>query len=189
MKRAVVTILIALSLPASALAFEEPDGFKGARWGQSEGHVRAALAIDPRGEVVFDCYAIPVASKHIGDRSCRASAAVGTIPVRVTTVFRADRLIHISFAFDVRHFDQMEASFIGRFGEPEPIKESIVKSGAGVEYVNRTLSWRGQTVWVTLRKYAGTVKDSSASYTLLSDLEVSEKLKREGAGRGAEDLK
>jgi len=139
----IVTLAIVLFASPAVSAFNEPEGFRGAKWGQSEAEVRAALGIEKRGAMDTDCYDVPADSKWIGDRTCRASHKVGDVPVKLTAVFRTDRLVRLSMTFRVTDFDQMQAAFIQRFGQAGSNRESVVKSGAGVEYRNRKLTWTG----------------------------------------------
>ena len=99
----------------------------------------------------------------IADRECSIDATVGAIPVVAYMRFRADRLIGFSLMFSSDHFDVMQRAFLERFGAPTAARDEPGKTGAGVEYLNRRLAWRGQKVRVVLVRFACKITSSSAS--------------------------
>lgn len=201
-----VAIGAILSSMSAACAFEEPEGFKEAKFGDSEQAVRAKLNIPPptyfpafvlRGQVItpartFDvsCHSYGTDEAWLGDRSCSSRAErIGDIPVKVIYTFRADKLVRISLTFSPRAYPQMKLAFLSRFGKPSDVKESVVKTGMGVEYLNETLTWVGPTVKISLFKYLSNVTESDAHYELLSDSATAELLRREQGMKAADDLK
>jgi hypothetical protein len=81
----VVSVIIA----SPALAFDEPKGFRGVPWGATEEQMRSSVSIERA------CTDYPVASRHLGDRSCPALLLIGDINVRAICTFRADRLTRV----------------------------------------------------------------------------------------------
>lgn len=172
----------------AALAFDEPDGFRGAKWGDSEAIVREKLTASLNTRL-FPCWAHGDATKWLADRSCSVDTTVGAVPVTAYLDFRADKLVGFSLAFGPDGYDVMERAFLDRFGAPTSARDEPVKTKAGVEHMNRRLTWLGATVRVELVRYAGKVTQSSALYRLLTDDDVAMKLRREGVSKAAEDLR
>lgn len=178
------------------LAFQEPDGFQGAKWGESEAVVRTKLGVEPPTSVSpgrlpprdWACHDYTAENRWLGDRYCTVWVTIGDIRLPATPVFRGDKFVSVSFAFPEHRFSVMEGAFLERFGPPTSTKEDVIRTRAGVEYLNRTHRWIGPTVEVTLSRYGSRVTSSSASYHLRSDLETAAKLRQEGASKASKGL-
>jgi hypothetical protein len=204
MKIAATTVLL-LSLSGPAVAFEEPEGFKEAKFGDSEQAVRTKLNIPPPtyhpafvvgGKELtpartFDssCLSYQKDMAWAGDRLCSQPNKIGDIPVSVSYSFRDDRLVRISFGFRPDLYPQMKLAFLSRFGTPTDTNERIVKTGSGVEYLNEELVWTSSTLRIFVSKYLNKITESGASYDLLSEIATTARLRREQGSKAAEDLK
>jgi hypothetical protein len=190
----------------TSFAFEEPEGFKEAKFGDSEQAVRGKLNIPAPtysppfaagGRVLlpgrtFDlsCHSVEQEYRtQLGHRFCNQGATIGDIPVGVRYTFRDDKLVDISFSFEVVAYPEMALAFLSRFGKPSERDEHIVTTGRGVEYLNEALTWSGPVVVIFLSKYAATVTSSSARYRLVSEYAAVDELRREQGAKGAKDLK
>ena len=185
MRHLVAAGLIILAVILSAdpgRAFNEPRGFKEAKFGDSEELVRSKVKPD-------HCFEHSKETAWAGDRACGGPGTIGEIPVDVLYTFRANRLVAIYFYFKPDDFSDLKAAFVTRFGQPALSDKFVVKTGAGVEYLNEVLTWKGKTVGIDLVKYSGKVTEGSAGYVLLSDSATAAELRRQKGSKAAEDLK
>ena len=76
------------------------------------------------------------------DRSCvERNTYGGLVPEFVTAKFTDDRLQHVMVSYGSTHFPSLSQALIDRLGEPAARFDKPVRTKAGVEYVNSTLSW------------------------------------------------
>jgi hypothetical protein len=145
----VVGLVVAISYGAvssSALAFDEPDGFRGVPWGASEEQTRAALNSRP-------CEDYPFEARKAGDRYCLAPMLFGEINVEAMYTFRADRLARVALHFESRDDDRLSAMFVELYGPP---------TGIGID----RLGWSGASTEILLvRNHSGTMKDTAVIMT------------------------
>lgn len=132
---------------AAGLAFgvvahaAEPFGFKGFPLDGSLAEFRAKFPD-------FNCdggtcrWILGVSCPAGKDRSCiERNTYGGLVPEFVTAKFTDDRLQHVMVSYSSKHFPMLSQALIDRLGEPASRMDKPVRTKAGVEYVNSTLSW------------------------------------------------
>ena len=122
---AVVLILVA-GVVSSALAFTEPDGFRGVPWGATEDHLRDKLGeASAQGILWGKCAAYPPDQRWLGDRYCTGGFPLGGTRVDAMYTFRDNRFVGVTLTFPPRDFDHLAAIFSERYGPPTSRDQQI----------------------------------------------------------------
>jgi len=139
-------VVLCLLLAAPAIAWNEPETFRGVPWGASEATVRSQI---PSAACTATKGAL------FGERICSSSFTVGDVPTKGLLWFRSGGFVGVTFSFDPKRFVTIEAAFKERYGPPTNTKTEPGKTGGGVEFVNIEHEWQGAKAYISLRKYAG----------------------------------
>jgi hypothetical protein len=162
-------MVVSVITASPALAFDEPDGFRGVPWGATEEQLRSSVSLE-RACVDYDA-----TSRPLGDRLCTARLQIADVKVRAAYSFRANQLTRVSLHFAPKDFDRLAAIFVERYG-PATVKE------------RDRLNWVGEKTFVSLYRYFNTdLSKGYASITTRAEIEESKRLRDEqtkGAAKG-----
>lgn len=181
--RAVCSTIVFLVVAGTraAIAWDEPDAFRGVPWEASEAQIKAAVP-------GLACMPAPAGNTMVGDRSCFATFSIGDVSVKGYFFLRRDRFVRVYITFDPKQFSALAGAFEERYGAPTRQSEDEMKTRGGLSFTNVTKEWAGQKVMITLKKYAGKYSEGSAQLELLADREEAMKEFQDRKKRGARDL-
>jgi len=171
-------VFATLVVVTSASAWNEPDTFRGVPWGASE---EAA-----KERIPATCMSNP--NDMFGERTCSSSFTVGDVPTKALLWFRSGGFVGVTLRFDPKRFYTIEAAFKERYGPPTSTKEDPGKTRGGLEFVNVEHEWQGSKVYISLKKYAGTISESRAVIQTAAEREEQMKNIRQRGKKGAGDL-
>lgn len=176
----VLLVLACLSWTGTtpAIAWNEPEAFRGVPWGASEEVAKERIPAT--------CTATKGAL--FGERICSSSFTVGDVPAKVLLWFRSGGFVGATFSFDPKRFLTIESAFKERYGPPTNTKEEQGKTRAGLEFVNVEHEWQGAKVYISLRKYTGKITESRARILTAAEWEEQKKYVQQSGKRGADDL-
>jgi len=150
--------LFLASLSYAAEPWQEPEDFRGLKFGASVEEMRAVfgnkvppspnMSNNPRIKDFF------LSGDKIG--AAQASFILG---------FLDDRFFHVHIMFKSTDFSTLRTAFITRYGEPQSTRSTKLKTAMGAEYLDETLTWKGPTLMIELQKYAGKISDGRAHIT------------------------
>ncbi|HEY7166134.1 MAG TPA: hypothetical protein VIB79_16305 [Candidatus Binatia bacterium] len=149
--------LVALANCSTALAWEEPDGFLGLRWGSPTAEFRdqqpraqemTTDALNPKGRT--RSFAV-------------ANAGIQTVSVNINYVFLDDQFVCAYVFFAPKEFFAIESIFASQYGPPHETKQNVLSPQIGVEYQNKTLKWEGETIIIEVSRYYGARPDGFAA--------------------------
>ena len=184
---AVVLALVG-GIVSSALAFKEPDGFRGVPWGATEDALRDKLGEASAHGVLFTgCENYPPEQRWMGDRSCSGAFPLADITIHAIYAFRANRFVGVTLMFSSRDFEQVVALFIERYGPPTSSARESYKTQGGLEATNQIHRWTSPKIAIMLRRYGSHNSDGMGTITTRTELEESARLRREltkGAAKG-----
>ena len=185
---AVVWVLLVL-LASRALAFDEPEDFRGVPWGASEEQLRKTLGGPAwAGRDIDLCYAIPPEHRQLGDRACGGRFILKDIAVQAIYSFRADHFVSVALNYAPKDFDGIAAVFIERYGAPTSEEHPPFKSlGGGPTATNQILRWGGPRIAIVLRRYAGMITEGLGSITTQDEVRESSRIFREQTKGAAKD--
>lgn len=172
-------VLVFLVLSVPAIAWNEPDTFRGIPWGAPEDTVRSQIP-------AATCTATK--SALFGEMICSSSFTVGDVSTKALLWFRSGGFVGVTFSFDPRRFVTIESAFKERYGPPTNTREEHGKTRAGVEFVNVEHEWQGEKVYISLRKYAGKITESRARILTAAEWEEQKKYVQQSGKKGADDL-
>jgi len=135
----VAILVLADGVIWSALAFNEPDGFRGVPWGTSEDALREKLGErSDHGVLWTGCDSYRPEEPWMGDRFCSGAFPLGDITVKAVYAFRANRFVRVTLIFPSRDFGRLAAIFVERYGPPTHSTQEPYKTQGGLQAVNET---------------------------------------------------
>jgi hypothetical protein len=155
-------------LAAPAMAFEEPDSFRGVKWGASRKDLRAQLQ---RAGDTVKC------EPTIG---CRSPVMIGPSPVQASYLFTPgeDKFEVAYLSFAPMHYAALRTIFEERYGVPSNVQEQEIQNRMGAKYTNETAIWAGSLVTISLSRYGSKLDQGRAWIGLTAALDrQSEKTK------------
>ena len=189
-----------LSFASAALAFEEPDNFRGIKWGASPAEARQVIreqwekrGVQPKpyGRYVLyrfypDDGRLTVPESGLDWFGFRD--LLGDADVRFTMKFLNNRFVHAEMEFDSGFLSIIQDAFEARYGPPTSKKDEEIQNRAGARFINRVLSWSGPTVSIRLEKYSGTVTNGRAWITQQPYVDYLREEQKKKAAGAAKDL-
>jgi hypothetical protein len=170
-----VVLVLAGGVVSSALAFKEPDGFRGVPWGASEGALRDKLGeASAHGDQWIGCETYPAEDRWRGDRYCTGAFPLGNVTVTARYSFRSDRFVRVALVFPSRDFERIAAIFTERYGPPTRRDRDI-------------LGWVGKATAVSLHRYLSGASGGFASITTQAEAQEGDRIHNEqtkGAAKG-----
>jgi len=149
----------------STFSFDEPDNFRGIKWGSSPAQAIKIITEQLREkgndwEKVTD----------LGDGILYFSDTFGSIytgpgydgiPVNFVMNFIESQFVAAQLGFRPEDFTKIEEIFVKRYGRPTHVKNTEVQNAMRAKFMNREVEWIGKKVTIRLVKYAGSVTSGS----------------------------
>jgi len=183
-------LALALVWAAAVDAFDEPDGYNGAQFGDSKEVVQSKRESGSRFCPDYDM----VSGAWRGERLCHGGDKIGGRQVFGGQVFvhhtyRENKLVGIEVLS--KGYLETKRAFLSRFGPPMEVTTRELHRPRPGDGPFEVLSWTGPTVKVTLSGFpAGPATRSSiAKYELVSETARAERLRREPESKPAEGRK
>ena len=175
---AVVALLVALVTPA--LAWDEPDGFRGVPWGASREELRVHLQ---RTGVSVTC-----GGKVLGCTGPQLS--IGPASVRAYYLFApdADKFEVVLLTFAPAHYAALRTIFEERYGAPSRVHEQTMQSQMGAKFTNETALWVGERVTISLSRYGSKLDQGRAVIGLKAALERQREESEKALKKGKDGL-
>jgi hypothetical protein len=181
--------VLLLMLSGLSLAFNEPDNFRGAKWGMTPEEVQQQKIC---GEGLGPSELLGARTKSKDPRvrlfSCSEFVRVGPVEVFLLLRFLDNGLSRIDLSFKPSDFTVLEAAFRERYGEPTSARDNPIKTRAGVSYNQRELLWSGNNVLIRLRRYSGRVTSSDAALSTVKFRQYLEEKSGEDSKDASKDL-
>ena len=159
MKKFSVILLVILFPTLSPAAWNEPDGFRGLKWGSPAAELRG----------LFPAVKEYTKSRHVksflGDRMRMFSVKdkIGDLPITIDFYYLDNRFDSANLRFNSESFLTLSTAFKEAYGPPHSETRSVVKSGLGVEYRKIEMFWSGPDVSIYLTKYSDKITEGSVS--------------------------
>jgi hypothetical protein len=172
--RVALALALALHLPPSdALAFYEPDGFRGIRWGTSLAEAEEMLkALHAKRVLVGDgpvCDSAQTSGRPAGSSVCVANTDIESVRVKLYFEFFEDRFVAVTVLSTPTSYDTLKRGFIARYGSPTRA-EKRNKIGPFTEYTSEEVLWEGPLVQIKLSQYVGGLTFTVAVIALRSEI-------------------
>jgi hypothetical protein len=173
--RVVLWLALALSLlPNATLAFYEPDGFRGVKWGTPATEAEQILkALHAKGVLVGDepvCDRAPAGVAVADSAVCTAQTHIGTVSVKLYLEFYRDRFVAVTLLSTPKRYADLRRSVIERYGPPTRA-ETKRRIGPFSEHLGEEVLWDGPSVHIKLAQYVGGRTLSVAVISLRAEVE------------------
>lgn len=181
--RLLTFMLMSLLLATPALAWDEPDSFRGVPWGASLLELQTVL--QRAGEDV-DCkrYVPPFGGFCMG-----FGVKIGPAVVNNMYLFSKDgKFESVRMSFQVVHYPSLRAIFEERYGPPTTTRQEEIQNRMGAKFTNEISTWTGERVVISLRRYGSKVTEGRAQISLKSALERDREESEKAIKKGKEDL-
>lgn len=163
----ILTILgMLILLAASAAAWNEPDGFKGVRWGSGPEELRRVLLVPgceweirdegPDGIIGYrmtgSCavYGRRPEVYHIGEVPIEAPEPI-TTPGAVF-YYHGGRMGGVEFNFATGDYEKLREAFVAKYGSPTGRKARRYQNPFGARFSSQELEWIGGMVRILLQE-------------------------------------
>jgi hypothetical protein len=165
--------IISSAVPATALAFNEPDSFRGVPWGATEELLKGRIN-------VRDCSDYPPEQQMLGERRCSGGWRWDDdLFLEVTYSLRRDRFVSVTLSFKSRDFERIEDWFVGLYGSPSSDRTTTsFKTRDGLEVTNRILNWMGPVITISLFRFISGTTHGFAIIETRAEREESDELRR-----------
>ena len=173
--RLVPPLALAFYLVASdAVAFYEPDGFRGIQWGTSLTEAEQILTgLYARGVLVGDepvCDGARTSERPADTAVCVASTDIESVRVKLYFEFYQDRFVAVTVLSTPKSYAALKRGFIARYGAPTQA-DTRTKIGPFTEYASEEVLWEGPTVHIKLSQHVGGPTFTVAVIALRSEVE------------------
>lgn len=178
MKTTLLLSAVALLLVASpALAWDEPDSFRGVPWGASAEEAERILR--ERGDLPY-C--------PDGGRVCSIDARVGPVPTKTILGFKDGQFTNAFTTFRPVDYPTLKRIFIDRYGTPTMEKDEPYQTKGGLKATNQVARWIGSKVVIFLRAYGDRIDEGRASFMLRAEVDKGIQEKEKVIQKGKGDL-
>lgn len=89
----------------------------------------------------------------------------GIRPFSVNSYFREGRLVRVNFSFRSSSFEFLTEAVKERIGEPTTVADRPVQTRAGVQLVDRIMTWEQPSMILTVSRYGSTIDRGFATLT------------------------
>ena len=173
--RLVLPLALAFYLVASdALAFYEPEGFRGVKWGTSLTEAEQILkAFYAKGLLVGDepfCDSARTSEGLADSAVCVANTDIDSVRVKLYFEFYQDRFVAVTVLSTPTSYAALKRGFIARYGPPTRA-DRRKKIGPFSEYTSEEVLWEGPTVHIKLSQYVGGPTFTVAVIALRSEVD------------------
>jgi hypothetical protein len=174
MKSLLSILLLAGTIPACAQTGEriptwtqEPDGFKGVKFGSTEAEAKTATSIPLR------CLSVK------SERACMMVVPVGSFNMEVLLQFVADKFTKAVGTFPSDSFSDVRDIFFEKYGKPHNVTEETLQNGMGAQFHQEHYGWRGKLCLITLSKYGSSPDEGLFSLSPIDTVDAEEKAREE----------
>jgi hypothetical protein len=173
-------------------AWEEPNDFRGIKWGTSSGDAENFIRGQWKqrreaGEIIIDTDI----SKFVSDERLQSRLfrdKVGGLLVTINLDFLDDKFVYATISFKSEDFRIIEGAFKERYGPPMSEARTPVETRFGAKYENKELKWNGPTLHIWLRQYYGKITEGIANLGKLAYLKYLMEKDKKKRGEAAKDL-
>src|SRR4029450_3513589 len=157
MKKLLLVVILFLALISHAAEpWQEPEDFRGFKWGVSIEELKSTL-----GSRIGTANLWGNRIKNYFSRR----QMIGPAEVDFEYGFLDDRFSSVHIMFRSDDFPTLRAAFIERYGPPHSTREEKLQTAMGAQFLNEMLNWKGPTIFIELTKYANKVSQGRAIIT------------------------
>lgn len=153
-------LLVLFLVGSTALAFNEPTGFRDILFGSREWQIREKY---PRSH----CY--PVEGGSHDDVVCTIDMKIADAPIEVSFRLIGEpterQMMSVLLVFRPNDYGLLRDAFIDRYGQPHARKTETVTTRAGAKLDNEVLTWSGVKTWTTISRYGSRIDEGFAFVT------------------------
>ena len=183
---------LVLILSVCAHAFQEPEDFRGLKWGISMEQAEAAIKEQwTRRREAGEVFTTPSIMPFSYDERLKMLLyrdKIGNIPVGLQLYFLDDHFVNATIDFKSAEFGTIEAAFKERYGEPTKEQATAIQNRAGARFEQKELNWSGSDVTILLQRYSGKITDGVARISRQDYIKYMVEKAREKRGKAAKDL-
>ena len=179
-------LALAFCLVASdALAFYEPDGFRGIQWGTSLTEAEQILKTLYANRVLVGeepvCDGARTSERFADSEVCVANTDIESVRVKLYFEFYQDRFVAVTVLSTPKSYAALKRGFIARYGAPTRV-DTTKKIGPFFEYTSEEVFWGGPTVHIKLLQYVGGPTFTVAVIALRSEVDRQAAEQRKSTG-------
>jgi hypothetical protein len=178
---AAFALVVVLAVPA--LAFNEPDGFRGLKWGASKEELDKAEA--ERGNSLGP-HCLAMSDSH--QQTCIAGGTIGDARVSIHYRFRDNKLVRVMFGFATSDFTVILGAFTERYGAPTKRREEPYQTRGGIRTTNQVLTWRGKSVEIEIMLYGESIDKGLADLVTRQEMDRDLIDRAKAIKKGKDDL-
>lgn len=146
--------LTIVGVSAAAESWQEPEDFRGLKWGASIPEMQQLYPKAMKLQRTFEGERIEGFSVF--------NQEIGSVKTSFVLGFLDNRFAFAEIAFKSPDFMTLREAFVTRYGPAHSTREEKLQSRMGAEFTNQVLSWRGRTLSIYIAKYSGKVTDGTA---------------------------
>jgi len=177
----ILAVLLCLISFSTVIGFDEPDGFKGLKWGASVEQFKKQfggwkhMASDTYDGKTTDLYSV-------------TGQTVGDVIVNVHFNFLNNRFIGVTITFNSGNFDYLERAFMQKYGKPDSQSNTPLQTTSGAKFVNHEIAWNGQSIFISLEKYGSSIDRGYGVIGKKSSMKEASEIKNRRVKDPAKDL-
>jgi hypothetical protein len=184
LRYALMLAMVLVAFPA--LAFNEPDSFRGVPWGATLEETKAAL--DKAWEATSPGVRDISKPDCLGNSYCWMRAVVGRVAGTAGFHFHEGKFVMGNLSFPSSRYVEIREIFVERYGQPTSTSEEVVKNKMGASFTNEYLRWRGEKVSITLRRYTDKLDTGRGTLVTKEEEERLAKQREKAIQKGKGDL-
>ena len=199
-----LALVLLLAGPSALFQWnEEPDGYRGVKWGAPLADATSVIGTGWNGKTA-DCTCVAVSkTARAGtcsarpesdprmipaERACVSFHDVGGVKVRERWLFRDDRFMGVSWTFDPERFEALRDVLIDKYGLAEEVTEGDLQTRLGATVHNQTLTWAGAKATVEISRFGKTIEDGHAALVCHEYVAEQARIKEENKQAGAKSF-
>ena len=139
-----ITVLMFVWVPL-ALAWEEPQDFRGLKWGTSSQEAESIIREQWRtrresGEIIVNT---DISTSHVDNRLkyLMFQDKIGDLPAVIDLSFLDDKFIYARIFFKSKDFRLIEAAFKEKYGPPSSEESIPMQTRGGARFENKHIRW------------------------------------------------
>jgi hypothetical protein len=140
---------------SASYGFEEPDGFRGLKWGMSAEGIKKIVQEQIPGPAV--------GIMDYGTETLHYEDWIAGALTKLSLNFVDGKFARVSITFDPKDFETIREVFVKRYGKPMASITQEVGTARGVKLANPVLTWQGTRIAIVLSKYGNTIIQGLAS--------------------------
>jgi hypothetical protein len=189
----VIAVLTFCIIPThSSFSFDEPDNFRGIKWGSSPAQATKIITeqLREKGNDWDKVTDLGDGMLHFSDTfgSIYTGPGYDGIPVTFVLNFIESQFVAAQIGFQSEDSIKIEEIFVKRYGRPTRVKNTEMQNAMRAKFTNREVEWIGKKVTIRLVKYAGTVSSGNGFIGQKSWIEHRARQSRNNAADAAKGL-